>query len=222
MKNILFLIIVINFIGMLYGYYYYYEQLTSSPLWLWVFIPDCPFYVTVFTLVLILALFGFENKLLSCIGAVGMMKYGVWTLLALLVFHEYFFSESLWLLSSILFILHIGMFAEGPLLINKKLSGKHFLATLIWFLINDYFDYFHGYTNLLGEYIIGTHPLLPSKEGVVLMMVLTFALTFLMSGFAYWLSLMEFWWPAKKEVESTVKEFQKSAKTSKGRRKRRR
>jgi len=218
--KLFFLIVAVNIIGMLYGYYYYYNQLASSPFWLWVFIPDCPFYVMLFTAALLLALFGFENELLNYIAAVGMMKYGVWTLLALLVFYDYFFSGSLWFLSSVLFILHIGMFAEGPLLIYRKVKRRDFVIGLVWFLINDYFDYFYTYTNLLGEFTVGTHPILPSGERVFLMMVLTFALTFVMSIGAYWLSLNKFWWPAKSEVESIIREFQKDIRRNTGRRRR--
>jgi len=217
---ILSAIVLINLIGMFYGYYYYYEQLSASPASLWLFIPDCPLYVMLFTIALLLTLFGFEYKLLSYIAAVGMMKYGVWTLTALLLFSDYFFSRYLWLLSSILFILHIGMFSEGPLLIPKKLGRAHLAAGLFWFLANDYFDYFYRYLNVWGEYVLGTHPILPSADRIPVMMVLTFALSILMSLLAYWLSSMNISWPARRELDDAREYFQKIRKRSRGSRRR--
>lgn len=215
------LVLTANLIGMVYGYYYYHEQLLSSPLWLWPFIPDCPFYVMVFTAALLLTLLGFENRLLNYVGAVGMMKYGVWTLIALLLFSDYFFTNSFFF-SSLLFILHIGMFAEGPLLINKKLSKADAGFVLAWFLVNDFFDYFYSYVNLAGEHVSGTHPILPSEGRVGVMMALTFLLTVVMTMLAYMLSQRDFEWPVRKEIESFVEEFQKMMKTRKGSRRRRR
>jgi uncharacterized membrane protein YpjA len=199
--SIILLIIAIDVLGMLYGYYYYHEQLSSSPLYLWLFIPDCPFYVMLFTIALLLAIFCIESKLFSYIAAVGMMKYGIWTLAALLLFGDYFFSSQLWLLSSILFILHIGMSAEGPLLIPKKLSKLHLIVTLLWFLIHDYFDYFYEYWNRAGQYVLGTHPILPSADRVPVMMVLTVVLSIFLSFLAYRWSLGSIVWPARKELE---------------------
>ncbi len=213
---IISLIILVDLIGIAYGYYYYSEQLSSSPLYLWPFIPDCPLYVMVFTIALLLAIFGIESRLFGCIAAVGMMKYGLWTVTALVLFGDYFFSSQLWLMSSILFVLHIGMFAEGPLLIPKRLSKVHLGVGLLWFLINDYFDYFYGYLNLAGAYILGTHPILPSADRLPLIMVLTFIFSILLSFFAYRWSQTSAGWPGRKELEEVKGYFQKVKKTSRG------
>ncbi len=215
---IISLIILVDLIGIAYGYYYYAEQLGSSPLYLWLFIPDCPFYVMVFTIALLLAIFGFESRLFSYIAAVGMMEYGLWTATALVLFGDYFFSSKLWLMSSVLFILHIGMFAEGPLLIPKKIGRRHLGVGLLWFFINDYIDYFYGYLNTAGAYVLGTHPILPSADRLPLMMVLTFILTILSSFFAYRWSQTSASWPARKELEEVEGYFQTVRKTSRGRR----
>jgi uncharacterized membrane protein YpjA len=215
------LIILIDLLGIFYGYYYYTEQLSSTPPYLWLFVPDCPFYLMLFTIALVLVIFGFESKLFSYIAAVGMMKYGIWTILALLLYGNYFFSSQLFPLSSALFILHMGMFAEGPLLIPRKLDRLHVYVGLAWFLINDYIDYFYGYLDMAGRYVLGTHPILPSPDRMQLMMVFTFALTILLSLFAYRWSQKSTDWPARKEVEEVKGHFQRMRKNS-GRRKRRR
>ncbi|NYZ75658.1 DUF1405 domain-containing protein [Candidatus Micrarchaeota archaeon] len=215
---IISLIIVIDLAGMFYGYYFYAEQLGSTPLYLWLFVPDCPFYVMLFAIALVLAVFGFESKLFSYIAAVGMMKYGIWTLAALLLFRNYFFSSSLWLLSSVLFILHIGMFSEGPLLIPKKLSGFHIAVALPWFLIHDYFDYFYGYTNNEGRYVLGTRPVLPSADGIAAMMLLTILLSILLCFLTYVWSFGGVAWPGRKELRDAQRCFQKTREKSSGRR----
>ena len=215
-------IVAVNILGMLYGYYYYGEQLSSSPLYLWIFIPDCPLYVMLFTAVLILTVLGIECKLLSYIAAVGMMKYGIWTVLALLMFGDYFFYGSLLLTSSALFVLHIGMFAEGPLLIPRRLSRNYLIAGLLWFLANDYVDYFYVYLNRFGEYVVGTHPLLPAPGRMPLMMVVTIMLSLLMCIFAYLFSSSSWGWSFRKEVEEAADCFQNTREKRNGRRRRKR
>lgn len=209
---VLYLLVAINIFGIAYGYYFYYDQLASSPLYLWPFIPDCPLYVMVFTFALLLTLYGYEFKLLNYIAAVGMMEYGAWTLMALLLFSDQFFSGPLWVISSVLFVLHIGMFSEGLLLIPKKLNIFHFSAGLLWFIINDYFDYFYGYLNAAGRYVLGTHPILPSNDRIQVVMVLTFMLSIAMCVIAYRLSSANMPWPLKKEIA----EAQKTTKTMRG------
>ncbi|NYZ78616.1 DUF1405 domain-containing protein [Candidatus Micrarchaeota archaeon] len=213
------LIILVDLAGLFYGYYYYSEQLYSSPIYLWLFIPDCPFYVMLFTIALVLAVFGFENKLFSYIAVVGMMKYGMWTLAALLVFGDYFFSVPFFLMSLTLFMLHIGMTLEGPLLIPKKLSKLHLGICLLWFLIHDYFDYFYGYLDRVGRYALGTHPILPSADRIPAMMALTFMLSVILSFLIYKWSLVTIRWPVRKELAEVQKHFQKT-KESRGRRSR--
>jgi uncharacterized membrane protein YpjA len=215
---IILLIILIDLAGIFYGYYYYADQLSSSPLYLWIFIPDCPFYLMLFTIALVFAIFGFESRLFSYISAVGMMTYGVWTLLALLVFGDYFFAGSAWVLSSVLFVLHIGMFAEGFLLIPKKVERKYLFLGLGWFLLNDYVDYFYGYVNNAGEYIMGTHPDLPPLGRIPIMMLLTVLLSIVMCLFAYGWSFGDMSWPARKELEDVKRQFQKALKSTTGRR----
>jgi uncharacterized membrane protein YpjA len=217
-RSLLFLlfIVLVDIIGMLYGYYYYREQLGSSPLYLWLFIPDCPLYVMLFTIALLLTAFGFEYKLFNYLAAVGMMKYGAWTVLALLFFGDSFFSGPAWLLSLILLILHIGMFSEGPLLIPRKLNKFHLSAGLFWFLANDYIDYFYGYWNSEGAYTLGTHPILPAAERIPVMMVFTLLLSVVMSIFAYEWSVKKMGWPFRKNVEDALAYFQKSRKSNIG------
>jgi len=204
-STILYAIILINLLGILYGYYFYYDQLVSSPLYLWLFIPDCPFYVMVFTFALLLTIYGHEIKLLNYIAAVGMMEYGLWTLMALLLFPEHFFSESLWRVSSVLFMLHIGMFSEGPLLIPKKLNGMHLSLGILWFLLNDYVDYFYGYVNAAGRYIVGAHPILPSDDRLNIVLVVTVILSIAMCILAYRISSVNMPWPVKKEIDEARK-----------------
>jgi uncharacterized membrane protein YpjA len=209
-------IILVDLLGIFYGYYYYAEQLGATPLYLWIFVPDCPLYIMLFTIALMLAILGFESKLFSYIAAVGMMKYGIWTLAALLLYGEYFFSSSAFLLSSFLFMLHIGMTLEGPVLVPKKLSKWHLSVALLWFLANDYVDYFYGFVDNFGRYTLGTHPILPPAGRIPIIMAITFLLSILLCFLTYRWSLGDARWVVRKELEEVRKEFQRVRKSSGG------
>lgn len=144
---------VINLLGTQYGFYYYYKQLSETPFYLTLFVPDCPLYTFFMALILILYLLEYEiPSLVANITFVGLIKYGIWTEFVFSIFPKYFFSDSLHNQTMILLFFHIGMILQSILLIPFiSKSKKIFFFTLFWFLLNDFFDY-----------IIGTIPYLPS------------------------------------------------------------
>ncbi len=172
-------LIAVNLAGALFGFFIYYApQLSATPLALWIFVPDCPLYVLVFALALGLLWLGVENDLFSFIVSAGLLKYGAWTLFALAYLNGYFFSAELALMSGMLFMLHIGMAAEGFVLRVRRCGAAVLAVGLAWFLLNDFFDYF-----------VGTMPYLPSG---------TDAGTFALFSIASTLVLVPALWVAKR------------------------
>ncbi len=116
-KRILALIIIINIIGSLFGLYYYWDQLMMTPWYLWLFVPDCPLYsfLMVFALAFIAA--GKRYDTFNVVTAVGLAMYGTWTMLVLLYFSEIYFAPENALMSSGLWISHLGLALESVLLL---------------------------------------------------------------------------------------------------------
>lgn len=166
MKFILFLLVAANLIGVAVGMVFYYPQIAAATPLFWVFIPDCPLYV-------LLAAFFYlglvKNELLKTITAIGLMKYGLWTLFALFHYSGYFLAN--WM-GWFLVVEHIGMVLQSALF-AKAFGKKPVLVALGWFLLNDFVDY-----------IFGMHPFLPSKElgGVI---IFTVASSLILPVFAY-------------------------------------
>jgi uncharacterized membrane protein YpjA len=141
-RKVLLIIAIINAGGTAFGFYYYRYQLASSSPWLWIFIPDCPLYTLLFLIWFFLTATGRENYLFSLITATGLMKYGFWTVFVIALYCDYFLSYDFPLYAS-LFLLHIGMAMESVLILPRLETKKwHVLAALLWFLLNDYADYY--------------------------------------------------------------------------------
>lgn len=149
----LYIILATNIIGSIYGYYWYAEQLASTPKYLWLFIPDSPLSTTLFAVVLALSLAGLQSLLLSLAAFAGCIKYGIWAVIMITEF---------WLKGgdvefevAMLWISHMGMAAQGVIYFYKpgapgSIGGFHsplrgwggalaFLAA--WMFLNDFFDY---------------------------------------------------------------------------------
>lgn len=148
MKINLFLALLVaaNLFGVIIGMIVYLPQMASANPLLWVFIPDCPLYV----LLAALAYAGvFRNELLRTITALGLLKYGIWTLFALFYYSGYFLTDWFgWLLV----LEHIGMAAQFALF-AKGFDKRYLAIGAGWLLLNDFADY-----------ALGVHPYLPSND----------------------------------------------------------
>ncbi|MEI7826604.1 MAG: DUF1405 domain-containing protein [Euryarchaeota archaeon] len=172
---LLIAIIIINIAGSLVGLFYYWDQLISASPFAWIFIPDCPLYTMLAAVVLaVYASTKRSSDLINFITAVGLAKYGTWTVVVVLWFSAFYFSvdSSLY---TVLVLLHIAMAAEFvlPLLLIRQLKPRFIAIALVWFLANDFADYF-----------LGTHPPVPTSE-ISLIAIFTFLLTPLFIVIAY-------------------------------------
>lgn len=78
------LLLGINSLGSLYGFWWYKNQLMETPWWQWLLVPDSPGATFLFSIWLILLLGGADwrrpgMQLLGAVAFVANMKYGLWT-----------------------------------------------------------------------------------------------------------------------------------------------
>jgi len=172
---LLIAIIIINIAGSLVGLFYYWDQLVSATPFAWIFIPDCPLYTLLVAVVLaVYASTKRSSDLINFITAVGLAKYGTWTVIVVLGFSTFYFSVDS-TLYTVLVLMHVAMAAEFilPLLLIRQLRYRLTAIAFVWFLANDFADYF-----------LGTHPPVPTSQ-ISLIAAFTFLLTPLFIVLAY-------------------------------------
>ena len=160
-------IIIINVVGTVIGFYYYWGQLVSSSPVYWIFIPDCPLYTLLTAAILaVYVTTRRSSDLVNFITSVGLAKYATWTVFVVLTFAGFYFSvdSSLY---SVLVLLHVAMAAEFilPLMLIRNLKKSYIVVALTWFFANDFADYY-----------LGTHPPVPTTD-VTQITIFTFLLT---------------------------------------------
>jgi uncharacterized membrane protein YpjA len=148
----LFLLIIINALGTLYGYYWYADQLKATPLIFWPVVPDSPTSSLFFTWALIVFLRKKHSPYIESFGALLSVKYGVWAVAIILFFDSQsgVISPADWMLM----ISHFCMAVESFLFLPRySFRGRHIAAAGCWLLFNDLIDY-----------TFDVHPWLPSNE----------------------------------------------------------
>ena len=158
-RDLLFsFVILANLLGAIYGFVFYYgDRILSTPLPLVLFVPDCPLYVSLFIISILLVrdkVKSWASDLFIFISSVGLMKYCLWTMFVILFFNSYFLSPMVAGLYVMLFIAHFLAFVEVFVFVGKINSSHFFLAiAIIWLVLSDFVDY-----------ALGTHPTLPAME----------------------------------------------------------
>ncbi|VVC03177.1 Uncharacterised protein [Candidatus Burarchaeum australiense] len=172
-RNALFwLIFLLNVGGFIYGTFFFYPaQLAQTPLYLLLFVPDCPLFSLLFALSMLLVRFAPRRfDLFNFLTFAGCLKYGFWTVFVLTAYPEFYYPVGLGaLLSALMLILaHMGMFFESFLLASfVRVKPWHLVPVLGFFLLSDYSDY-----------VLLTYPAAPTYA-----LPLLFPLTVLMSIF---------------------------------------
>ncbi|CAG9608291.1 DUF1405 domain-containing protein [Pseudoneobacillus rhizosphaerae] len=139
-RNVLLLLLIVNIIGTLYGYYWYGWQLADTPTKFLVFVPDSPTASLFFVFVLIAFLLKRNWGLMEALAIVTLFKYGIWAVVMnLLVLVE--MGELDWL-SYMLIGSHFAMAVQGILYAPfYRIKVWHIIVTAIWTLHNDVIDY---------------------------------------------------------------------------------
>ena len=144
-KFLLYVLILVNIAGTLFGFWYYRFQLPETPFYKMIFVPDCPLYALMFAILMAAYIFPEKKSAtLATITFVGLIKYGFWTVLVVTLYRDHYFTADP-LLYSMLFTLHIGMIAEAFIIPHIfRFTKETLLIALGWFLLNDVMDYFFG------------------------------------------------------------------------------
>ncbi|PGT87440.1 DUF1405 domain-containing protein [Bacillus sp. AFS040349] len=139
-KPIIFIMVLINFFGTVYGYYWYRYQLADTPAHFYIFVPDSPT-ASLFFLIVVAAFLMKKNlPLIEALAIVTLFKYGIWAvimnLLVLLV------NGSLPWEGYMLIASHFGMAIQGLLYAPYyRFKAWHLIVAAIWTLHNDVIDY---------------------------------------------------------------------------------
>lgn len=136
-------LILIDFLGSLYGYYWYRYQLAENPVYLWLFIPDSPLSTTLTGLALFLLLLGKDWPLLQLIAYTAVIKYGLWAVV--LISHFGLMGGQVTAEMWMLWFSHWGMAAEGFIFLRHlRFKTWQWWVTAAWMLFNDWVDYGGG------------------------------------------------------------------------------
>lgn len=140
---ILFILLVANLVGTIYGYWWYKEQLAITPAHFYLFVPDSP--TASLFLVFVLAMFLFKKNwpLMEAFAAVTLIKYGIWAVVmniaaglagATLTWENYMLIAS-----------HGAMAIQALIFAPYfRVKAWHLIAASIWTLHNDIIDYVFG------------------------------------------------------------------------------
>jgi uncharacterized membrane protein YpjA len=159
----LWLLFWINFLGTIYGYEWYWQQMQETvahkPLWLVIFVPDSPTGSLFFTIALIYLLFDLKRGsnvegngskapsiirgIIESLAVVASFKYGVWAV-GIIIAGAYHGEPTAWQ-DWMLSISHAGMAIEALLFARFFRIRPIGLAVAgLWVFGNDYIDYHYA------------------------------------------------------------------------------
>ncbi|WP_277713546.1 DUF1405 domain-containing protein [Bacillus atrophaeus] len=142
-RPMLLLVLAVNFLGTVYGYYWYLPQLLETPARFLVFVPDSPTATFFFLFVLLSFLMKRNAKLFEALALVTLVKYGLWAVgMNLLVL---FVTGELPWQGYMLIASHFAMAVQGVLYSPYfRFRLWHLVLAAIWTLHNDVIDYLFG------------------------------------------------------------------------------
>ena len=136
----LWLVLIINVLGTIYGYIWYGYQLVETPAIFLIFVPDSPTASLFFCFVLVGFILKRNFKLFEALAIITLVKYGIWAVvmnILTLIETGYLPIEGYMLIVS-----HGAMAVQG-ILYSPYYRFKlwHLVAAGIWTLHNDVIDY---------------------------------------------------------------------------------
>ncbi len=155
-RPLILALVVINFLGSLYGFYWYRDQLATTSPWVWIFVADSP--LSTFYLTILLLLLLWSGRIGHGDGAdaagtytpidglayLGLVKYGFWTMFIIGLYWK-MGGAFVWV-DLMLFLSHGAMLVQALLFFRRHPSSRNsLLFAMAWFLVDDYLDYFKGY-----------------------------------------------------------------------------
>lgn len=139
-RTVLWMLLITNFLGTVYGYYWYRFQLADTPPRFLLFVPDSPTASLFFLFVLIAFILGRNWPLFEALAMVTLFKYGIWAVVMnYLVFQV---SGEIDPIGLMLILSHAAMAIQGVLYAPfYRFKLWHLVITSIWTLHNDVIDY---------------------------------------------------------------------------------
>ncbi|MEK4699201.1 DUF1405 domain-containing protein [Solibacillus sp. FSL R7-0668] len=142
-RAFLTLLLVVNALGTIYGYYWYKGQLAVTEPIYYLFVPDSPTASLFFCFAVLGWLLGKHFKLMEVLALVTLIKYGLWAVVMnLLTFAETGeLGATGWMLVASHFLMAVQAVMYLP---NYRFTKWHVLVAAIWTLHNDVIDYLFG------------------------------------------------------------------------------
>jgi len=139
-RSFLLLLLVVNILGTIYGYYWYRFQLAETPAVFLAFVPDSPTASLFFVFVLLAFLLKKNWPLFEALAVITLFKYGVWAVVMnLLVYAK---TGAMEMAAVMLIVSHGAMAIQGLLYIPfYRIKIRHILVAAIWTFHNDVIDY---------------------------------------------------------------------------------
>lgn len=149
-RSFLWLLLLVNALGTIYGYYWYLGQLAITRPIFYIFVPDSPTASLFFCFVLIAWLMGKQWRLMEALALITLVKYGVWAVVMnLLTLNEIgSIGPDGWML----------VFSHGAMAVQAvvylayySFTYKHVAIAAVWTLHNDVIDYVFGQMPIYGR-----------------------------------------------------------------------
>ncbi|MEM4272003.1 MAG: DUF1405 domain-containing protein, partial [Candidatus Bilamarchaeaceae archaeon] len=96
------------------------------------------------SLMVLAVFFGVKNSEFRLLVGVGMVKYGIWTLMIFILYSSYYWEPSLLWQTEVLFLGHILMVWGGLIMLPERPTRIGLVIAAGWFLLNDVMDYGFG------------------------------------------------------------------------------
>ncbi|MCR3923544.1 MAG: DUF1405 domain-containing protein, partial [Firmicutes bacterium] len=135
------ILLVINFVGIIWGFWWYRPQFTQTPLYLWLFLPNSPLAVLYFFIVLLLLRKGMRAPLWEGLAYFGLLKHGFWTVVIISI---YYLGGSRQFENILLWGGHLGMALQAVIFwiyFGLPLRCSQAITIAGWYFFNDYLDY---------------------------------------------------------------------------------
>ncbi|MED4127055.1 MULTISPECIES: DUF1405 domain-containing protein [Shouchella] len=142
-RSTLMLLLVVNALGTIYGFYWYGNQLAQTPWHFIPFVPDSPTASLFFVVVLVAFLMKKNVGLIEALAAVTLLKYGIWAV----VMNTFQVMEGAPMHWQILMLnlSHAGMALQALLFLPfMRIKAWHLGVALTWTVVNDVIDYVFG------------------------------------------------------------------------------
>ncbi|AWE07006.1 DUF1405 domain-containing protein [Lysinibacillus sp. 2017] len=142
-RAFLIILLVINVLGTIYGYYWYQGQLEMTDPKYYIFVPDSPTASLFFCLAIVGWLLGRNFKLMEVLALVTLIKYGLWAVVMnlLTLLDTGYIGWMGWMLVAS----HFLMAVQAVLYLPKyRFELWHVIVAAIWTLHNDVIDYLFG------------------------------------------------------------------------------